>query len=297
MSSSEFSLRLATTPVVSANLEQIAREGARRYLQKAIEDEVAEYVDAHRDALDASGHRLVVRNGHKPPRTILTGVGPLEVTQPRVDDRRIDENGERFRFTSRILPPYLRKTKTIEELVPWLYLKGISTNDMSDALIHLGFDGSGLSPASVVRMKELWIADTTHPSRYAALLRCLRGDYFSVLRYGFMLPVNLLLDGVIYHPVYHERRIPQMAPMSIFVEEAGLWSAKIVISASANFDPVMQEKLSQLYTDFGVKLIVLPPARIDGSLSARNQFEIVKQEVNKILQPPIPSTTELAPVA
>ncbi len=159
MSSSSFQLHLATTPVVSATLEQIAREGARRALQKAIEDEVAAYVDAHCDTLDAAGHRLVVRNGHKPPRTILTGLGPLEVIQPRVDDRRIDENGERFRFTSKILPPYLRKTKTIEELVPWLYLKGISTNDMSDALIHLGFDGAGLSPASVVRMKELWIAE------------------------------------------------------------------------------------------------------------------------------------------
>ena len=118
MSSSSFQLHLATTPVVSATLEQIAREGARRALQKAIEDEVAAYVDAHCDTLDAAGHRLVVRNGHKPPRTILTGLGPLEVIQPRVDDRRIDENGERFRFTSKILPPYLRKTKTIEELVP-----------------------------------------------------------------------------------------------------------------------------------------------------------------------------------
>jgi transposase-like protein len=106
--------------------------------------------------LDESGHRLVVRNGHKPPRTILSGVGPIQVEQPRVDDRRVDENGVRFRFTSKILPPYLRKTKTIEDLVPWLYLKGISTSEMSDALIHLGFDGSGLSATSVTRMTEVW---------------------------------------------------------------------------------------------------------------------------------------------
>lgn len=157
MSSSTFALQLATGPVVDATLEQIARAGARQALQKAIEDEVAEYLDIHRGAVDSAGHRLVVRNGHKSSRTILTGIGPLEVTQPRVDDRRIDANGERFRFTSKILPPYLRKTKTIEELVPWLYLKGISTNDMSEALVPLGFDGSGLSPASVVRMKQLWI--------------------------------------------------------------------------------------------------------------------------------------------
>lgn len=165
MSSSSLSLRLATEPVVQFTLEQVAREGARRALQKAIEDEVAEYVDGHRQLLDAGGHRLVVRNGHKPPRTILTGVGPIEVTQPRVDDRRVDENGVRFRFTSKILPPYLRKTRTIEELVPWLYLKGISSNDMGDALMHLGFDGRGLSATSVVRMKELWAGEQENWSR------------------------------------------------------------------------------------------------------------------------------------
>jgi len=165
MSSSDFTLRLATEPVARVSLESIAREGARRALQQAIEDEVNEYLEAGRSHIDPHGHRLVVRNGHKPPRTILSGVGPLEVTQPRVDDRRVDESGERFRFTSKILPPYLRKTKVIEELVPWLYLKGISSNDMSDALMHLGFDGSGLSATSVVRMKELWIAEQENWSK------------------------------------------------------------------------------------------------------------------------------------
>ena len=156
MSSSEFALRLATEPVVHDTLERVARDGARRALQQAIEDEVAEYVQAAREARDRAGRRLVVRNGHKPPRTILSGLGPIEVTQPRVDDRRVDANGVRFRFTSKILPPYLRKTRAIEDLVPWLYLKGISTGEMSDALVHLGFDGSGLSAASVTRMTEAW---------------------------------------------------------------------------------------------------------------------------------------------
>jgi putative transposase len=156
MSSSAFALRLATEPVVCHTLEQIARQGARRALQKAIEDEVAAYVEAHRHHVDESNHRLVVRNGHKPPRTILSGVGPIEVMQPRVDDRRVDENGVRFRFTSKILPRYLRKTRAIEELVPWLYLKGISTGEMPDALVHLGFDGSGLSPTNVTRMLQAW---------------------------------------------------------------------------------------------------------------------------------------------
>jgi len=156
MPSSNVALRLATEPVVIATIEQVAREGARRALQKAIEDEVAEYVNGAASERDEAGHRLVVRNGHKPPRTILSGLGPIEVKQPRVDDRRFDENGVRFRFTSKILPPYLRKTKSIEELVPWLYLKGISTGEMEDALVHLGFDGRGLSAASVTRMTELW---------------------------------------------------------------------------------------------------------------------------------------------
>lgn len=146
-------MQLATVPV----LEDIARGGARRMLQEAIEQEVADYIEAHKSCLDEAGHRLVVRNGSKPPRTILTGCGPLEVRQPRVDDRRTDSDGNRFRFTSRILPPYLRKTKAIEELIPWLYLKGISTNDMPEALAHLGFDGSGFSPASVLRLKDVWV--------------------------------------------------------------------------------------------------------------------------------------------
>ena len=159
MSASTFQIALATSAVAFSSIEQIAREGARRALQKAIEDEVNDYLNDHRDQLDAKGHRMVVRNGTKDSRTILTGVGPLEVCQPRVNDRRVDELGQRFRFTSKILPPYLRKTKTIEELIPWLYLKGIGTNDMGDALIHLGFDGSGLSPTSVVRMKEVWTGE------------------------------------------------------------------------------------------------------------------------------------------
>jgi putative transposase len=165
MSSSQFQLQLATGPVVNYTLEQIAREGARRALQKAIEQEVAEYVEDHRDHLDDAGPRLVVRNGHKPPRTILSGVGPIAVIQPRVDDRRIDENGVRFRFSSKILPPYLRKTKAIEDLVPWLYLKGISSGEMPDALVHLGFDGSGFSPTSVVRMLQAWQGEYTDWSR------------------------------------------------------------------------------------------------------------------------------------
>lgn len=152
MSSSTFALHLAT----ERTLDEIVRDGARRMLQQALEEEVEAYLQAHAQERDEAGHRLVVRNGHKPERTLLTASGPLPVRQPRVDDRRVGPDGERFRFTSQILPPYLRKTKNIEELIPWLYLRGISTNAMGDALGALGFDGSGLSASSVGRMKQLW---------------------------------------------------------------------------------------------------------------------------------------------
>ena len=149
----ELHLAIAATPV----LDQLLREGARRMLQHAIEREVSDYVEAHAQERDEQGRRLVVRNGHLPPRDLQTPVGPLRVEQPRVDDRRTDESGNRlFRFTSAILPKYLRKARSIEELVPWLYLKGISSSDFPEALGALGLDGSGLSASSVIRMKELW---------------------------------------------------------------------------------------------------------------------------------------------
>jgi transposase-like protein len=152
MDSNSFQLHLATVPVI----DDILRDGARRALQSAIEREVEDYIRRNSQCLDEAGHRLVVRNGHHPARKIQSGNGSIEVHQPRVNDKRVDEQGNRLRFTSKILPPYLRKTKVIEELVPWLYLKGISTSDFPEALGCLGHDGSGLSPTTIVRMKELW---------------------------------------------------------------------------------------------------------------------------------------------
>ena len=145
-------LRLATQPA----LDDILRDGARRALQAAIEREVEQYIGQNQRHLDEQRRRLVVRNGYHPARRIQTGSGSIEVRQPRVNDKRTDEQGNRLRFTSKILPPYLRKSKAVEELVPWLYLKGISTNDFPEALACLGHDGSGLSATSVVRMKEIW---------------------------------------------------------------------------------------------------------------------------------------------
>jgi transposase-like protein len=136
-------------------LSGILREGAQRLLAQAVEAEVAHWIDSHAGIRDQAGHRQVVRNGHLPARTILTGVGPIEVEQPRVHDRRPKEEAEKF--TSQILPPYLRKTKSIEELIPWLYLKGISTGDFHEALAALlGPQAPGLSATTVTRLKAIW---------------------------------------------------------------------------------------------------------------------------------------------
>jgi transposase-like protein len=138
-------------------LTAILRQGAQRMLAEAIENEVAEYIAAHADQRDAAGHRLVVRNGHMPARDIQTGLGPVDVARPRVNDKRVDADGNRMRFTSTILPPYLRRTKAIDELVPWLYLKGVSTGDFPEALqALLGPSAAGLSATNICRLKRVW---------------------------------------------------------------------------------------------------------------------------------------------
>ena len=135
-------------------------------LAEAIENEVAQYIATHADERDDVGHRLVVRNGHTPVRSIQTGVGPVSVARPRVDDRRIDAEGNRMRFTSNILPPYLRRTKAIDELVPWLYLKGISTGEFPEALqALLGPGAEGLSATNICRLKRTWEEDWKQWSR------------------------------------------------------------------------------------------------------------------------------------
>jgi transposase-like protein len=121
---------------------------------------VDEYIEKHQQERDEKGHRLVVRNGHARERRLLTGLGELAVQAPRVNDKRRDEQGRRIRFRSKILPAYLRKTRSVEELIPWLYLKGISTGDFSEALAALlGPQAGGLSPTTVVRLKEKWGRD------------------------------------------------------------------------------------------------------------------------------------------
>lgn len=138
-------------------LDDVVRRGATNLLIAAVQVEVDDYIAEHQGEVDENGHRLVVRNGHAQPRTVVTPVGPLRVSAPRVDDRRVDEQGQRCRFHSKILPPYLRRSKKVEELVPWLYLKGISTGDFTEALqALLGPEAPGLSATTVVRLKDAW---------------------------------------------------------------------------------------------------------------------------------------------
>jgi len=137
-------------------LEEIAREGARRLLIDAMEMEVAGYIEKHKEKRDGEGRRLVVRNGYMPERDLVTGIGPLCFRQPRVDDRKLDEHGEE-RFSSQILPRYLRRVPSVDNLIPVLYLKGVSAGDFSEALeAILGPRASGLSATNIVRLKAKW---------------------------------------------------------------------------------------------------------------------------------------------
>jgi len=134
---------------------EILRAGAQKMLAEMIQAEVEDWLAKRAHVRDEQGRRQVVRNGHLPEREITTGVGQVKVKQPRVRDRRPAEEAEPF--TSKILPPYLRRTKSIEELIPWLYLKGISTGDFSEALkALLGPDAPGLSATTVTRLKAVW---------------------------------------------------------------------------------------------------------------------------------------------
>jgi transposase-like protein len=141
-------------------LERLVREGARNALQAALEEEVTLFLQRFAGFRDDRGHRRAVRNGYMPERTILSGIGPLEVRQPRVDDRRLRDSEGGQRFSSAILPRFMRKTPSLEALIPVLYLKGISTGDFSEALAAiLGEGAKGLSASVITRLKEGWLEE------------------------------------------------------------------------------------------------------------------------------------------
>src|SRR3954469_16255493 len=148
----------ATGPVSSDGslIDEIVRDGARRMLAAALEAEVAAYVAGHLGEVDDNGRRLVVRNGHAQPRRVLTAAGRVEVPAPRVNDKRVDEAGERRRFSSAILPAWCRKSPKISEVLPLLYLHGLSSQDFAPALERFVGTGAGLSAAVITRLTTRW---------------------------------------------------------------------------------------------------------------------------------------------
>ena len=146
-------------------LTEVLRNGARTLLGQAVEAEVAAWLSTHTDKLTDDGRRRLVRHGHLPEREIVTGIGAVAVRCPRVRDR-VGEGGEHIRFSSTILPPYARRSKSLEVLIPILYLKGISTGDFEEALIALlGKDAGGLSASTIGRLKEAWSDEHTRWSK------------------------------------------------------------------------------------------------------------------------------------
>jgi len=152
-----FDLQAPAEPVVDV-LTEALRQGSRQLLAQAVEAEVAEFLASHADLVDDDGRRLIVRNGHLPERDIQTGIGAVRVKVPRIRDRR--DGTEKLHFSSKMLPPYLRRTASMEELLPWLYLKGVSTGQFADALTALlGPDAPGLSASTITRLKSVWRTD------------------------------------------------------------------------------------------------------------------------------------------
>jgi transposase-like protein len=143
----------------TSDLDEIAREGARRMLAQALEAEVADYI-ARNQERDERGRSLVVRNGKARARKVTIGSGTIEVRAPRVDDRREADDGSRHRFRSQILPPYMRRSPKVAEVLPILYLRGLSTGDFKEGLAALlGEEAAGLSPTAIPRLTAAWQAD------------------------------------------------------------------------------------------------------------------------------------------
>lgn len=154
-------LTVAVDEVASAELtlglDEICREGARRMLAAALEAEADAYVGSLADELDEDGHRLVVRNGHAQRRPVTTGSGPIYIEAPRVNDKRVDEaTGERCRFRSSIIPPWCRKSPKVAEVLPLMYLHGMSSGDFAPALGEFFGSSAGLSASVVTRLTKQW---------------------------------------------------------------------------------------------------------------------------------------------
>ncbi|CCC45023.1 Transposase [Mycobacterium canettii CIPT 140060008] len=173
---------------VSSVIDEIVREGAQQTLAAAVRAEVAAYRAQFADERDENGHRLVVRNGYHEPREVTTAAGAIEVHAPRVNDRRVDsETGERLRFCSAILPPWVRKTPRVEQVLPLLYLHGLSSQDFGPALGQFLGSAKGLSAATITKLTQTWQAE-----QKAFSARDLSGvDYVYVWADGIHVNVRL----------------------------------------------------------------------------------------------------------
>jgi putative transposase len=144
---------LGTPGAISDSLTELLQRGAQDLIEKAVEAELQRLLDQYSNVTDLAGRKLVVRNGYLPEREVLTGLGPVAVRVPKVRDR----SGSGVKFNSALVPPYVRKAKRMEAALPWLYLRGISTGDMQEALsVLLGEEAKGLSPSVVSRLKAQW---------------------------------------------------------------------------------------------------------------------------------------------
>jgi len=167
---------------IAPALDELAREGARRMIAAALRAEADEYLERFGDEVDEDGHRLVVRNGRARERRVTVGSGTIRVRSPRLNDKRIDEEGERQKFSSRILPAYARRSPKVGEVIPILYLRGLSTGDFRPALEGLlGEDAAGLSATTVSRLCKEW---EEHHARFGQRL-------LSFSRYAY-----LFMDGI-----------------------------------------------------------------------------------------------------
>jgi transposase-like protein len=177
----------------SSLLDEIVRDAARQMLAAALQAEVAAYIDAHRSELDGSGHRLVVRNGYHAEREVITAAGAVPVRAPRVNDKRVDPTtGVRQRFSSAVLPAWARKSPKVAEVLPLLYLHGLSSSDFAPALEQFLGTGAGLSAATITRLTSQWQDDAAaFGSRSLAEV-----DYVYMWVDGIHLKVRLEQDKV-----------------------------------------------------------------------------------------------------
>lgn len=183
----------APSGVGGSLLDELARDGARQMLAAALRAEVAAYVEAHADELDEDGHRLVVRNGFHEPREVATAAGAVPVRQPRVNDKRTDEaTGQRCRFSSAILPAWARKSPQVAEVLPLLYLHGLSSGDFTAALEQFLGSAAGLSAKTITRLTEQWQGEATGFNKRSLA----ESDYVYCWVDGIHLKVRLAQDKV-----------------------------------------------------------------------------------------------------